>query len=55
MDKDKELEDMMKAIKNLKDQDTRDMNINKEATTVAEKTDTSFYSRIFHHQIRLEN
>jgi len=49
MDKDQELEDMMKAIKNLKDQDTRDMNINKEATTVAEKTDTSFYSRIFHH------
>lgn len=48
MEKDKELEEMMNAIKNLKDKDTKDMNINSE-NTVQEKTDTSFYSRIFHH------
>jgi hypothetical protein len=51
MDKDKELTEMMEAIKNLKEKDSSkdlDINSNKVAKEPQEK-DTSFYSRIFHH------
>lgn len=47
MDTDKELSEMMAAIKNLKDKE-QTMNINSNDNTETHK-DTSFYSRIFHH------
>lgn len=43
MDKDKELNDMMAAIKNIKNNDDNNLNIHKDKT----EKDTSFYSRIF--------
>lgn len=44
MDKDKELNDMMAAIKNIKNNDENILNIHKEKPV---EKDTSFYSRIF--------
>lgn len=44
MDKDKELNDMMAAIKNIKNNDENSLNIHKEKPI---EKDTSFYSRIF--------
>lgn len=44
MDKDKELNDMMAAIKNIKNNDDNSLNIHKEKPV---EKDTSFYSRIF--------
>jgi hypothetical protein len=46
MDKDKELNDMMAAIKNIKNKDENNFNIHKEEVN---GKDTSFYTRIFHN------
>jgi hypothetical protein len=48
MDKDKELNDMMAAIKNIKNNNENKLNIHKEK--IPEK-DTSFYSRIFNKNV----